>query len=250
MKTSKNTILITGGATGVGLALAEIFIQNDNEVIICGRRKDKLDEALVKFLGIHIKHCDVSVEGNRKELISWTISNFPGFNVLINNAGIQQMMLLKEEITNEKITEEITINLIAPIHLTNLVTPHFMKQTEAAIINITSGLGFVPIAVLPVYCATKAALHLFSVSARHQFKDTSVKIFEIIPPIVDTELDRGSREKRGMTFRGIPASEVASETLKAITEDHLEFPIGQTADLFSAAQSEKVKFIFDRMNQH
>jgi len=250
MKTSGNTILITGGATGIRLALAEILLQNKNEVIICGRRQDKLEEALQKLPGIHIKQCDVSVEANRKELITWTISNFPGFNILVNNAGIQQMLFLKEEISNEKITDEISINLIAPIHLTNLVVKQFMNQPDAAIINITSGLGFVPITVLPVYCATKAALHLFSVSSRFQFKDTSIKVFEIIPPIVDTELDRGTRDKRGMTYRGIPPSEVASETFKAIAEDRLEYPIGQTADLFNSVQSEKAKFIFDRMNQH
>ena len=134
--------------------------------------------------------------------------------------------------------------------MTSLVAPHFMKQTEAAIINITSGLGFVPIAIMPVYCATKAAIHSFSVSSRHQLKNTSIKVFEIIPPIVDTELDKGSREKRGITYRGIPASVVALETIKALAGDQLEFPIGQSADLFNAAQSEKAKFIFDRMNQH
>jgi uncharacterized oxidoreductase len=250
MKTSQNTILITGGATGFGLALAEILLRNDNEVIICGRRQDKLDEAKSKLPSVHIKQCDVSIESNRKELIEWTISGFPGFNILANNAGIQQMLFFKQTIGNDVITDEITINLITPIHFTNLVAPHFMKQQEAAIINITSGLGFVPIAVMPVYCSTKAALHSFSVSSRHQFKDTSIKVFEIIPPIVDTELDKGARAKRGMTYRGIPSSDVAVEFMKAFAGDQLEFPIGQSADLFDTARSEKTKFIFDRMNQH
>src|ERR1051325_11363731 len=224
MKTNGNTILITGGATGIGLSLAERFLAENNEVIVCGRRKEKLEEAKQKFPKLHIKVCDVSKEIERTELVEWAIKNFPSFNVLVNNAGIQQMIVLPKENSAENITNEVNTNLVAPIHFTELVAEHFSKQPGAAILNITSGLGFVPIAFTPVYCATKAALHSFSMSARRQFRDTPVKIFEIIPPMVDTDLDKGSREKRGMKERGIKPEVVAEETLKALASDQYEFP--------------------------
>src|ERR1051326_9641896 len=121
MKITGNTILITGGATGIGLALAEKFSSTHNEVIICGRRKEKLEEAKQKFPGLHIKVCNVSKEAERKELIEWAIKNFPSFNVLVNNAGIQQMVLLTKEISAQNISNEVNTNLVAPIHFTEQI---------------------------------------------------------------------------------------------------------------------------------
>jgi uncharacterized oxidoreductase len=247
MKTSNNTVLITGGATGIGFALAEHFINEGNEVIICGRRANKLEEAKKKLSGLHIKMADVSKEFDRRELIAWVVANFPQFNVLVNNAGIQQLTFLKKEVSMESINSELAVNLTAPIHLTNLVVPHFSKQKEAAIINVTSGLAFIPLTIASVYCATKAALHSFSISSRHQLKDTSIKVFEIIPPIVETELGHdGSRKEREV--RGILPSEVAGETLNAIKADNFECPIGSAANLYAAANSGKVNDVVERMN--
>ena len=121
---------------------------------------------------------------------------------------------------------EVTINLDACFHLTALFTPYFMKINEAAIINVTSGLGIVPLIITPVYSATKAGLHSFSVSLRKQLADTSIKVFEIIPPIVDTDLDRGARDKRGQTDKGIKPEQVAKESIAAISKDKFEIPIG------------------------
>jgi uncharacterized oxidoreductase len=246
MTTKDNTILITGGATGIGLALAEQFLNAGNTVLICGRRADKLQEAKNKFPKLHTKVCDVSKESERVELIDWAVKNFPSFNMLVNNAGIQQAFNLHSTVSSEKVTEEVTINLIAPIHLTSLAAPHLAKQKEAAIVNISSGLGFIPIAMMPVYCATKAALHSFSISSRHQLKNTSVKIFEIIPPIVETELDHG---RRSPDVRGISPEETAAQTLKAIEENKFEFAIGKAADLYAAAHSDKSIFAFNGMNR-
>ena len=121
---------------------------------------------------------------------------------------------------------EVAINLDACFHLTALFTPYFINKNEAAIINVTSGLGIVPLIITPVYSSTKAGLHSFSVSLRKQLADTSIKVFEIIPPIVDTDLDRGARDKRGQTDKGISAEKVAVESVKAIANDKLEIPIG------------------------
>jgi uncharacterized oxidoreductase len=247
MKITGNTILITGGATGIGYALAEHFIKEGNKVIICGRRQSKLEEARKKLPQIETRVADISTAHGRKELVSWVIKNFPGFNVLVNNAGIQQLIFLKRDNSNEIIDNEIATNLTAPVHLTNLVVSHFSLKNEAAIINISSGLGFIPLAIAPVYCATKAALHSFSISSRFQLKDTSIRIFEIIPPIVETELGKdNSRKERDV--KGITPSEVATETLQALKSDKFEYPIGMAAGLYNAYRSNEADEVFKRMN--
>ena len=181
MKTKGNSILITGGATGIGFSLAETLLNAGNEVIICGRREDKLKAAKEKLPQIQIKVCDISKEKERKSLFVWAKDNFPDLNVLINNAGIQKMVNLQERYSALlKGENEIETNFVAPIHLASYFIPLFLKRKEAAIINVSSGLGFVPIAAMPVYCATKAAIHSYTISLRYQLKDTCVKVFEIV----------------------------------------------------------------------
>ena len=165
MKINGNTILITGGATGIGFALAQAFVREDNEVIICGRREQKLKEAKNKLPQIHTTVCDLSKGKEREALYNWLKSNFKDLNILVNNAGIQRMIDFKNGIYNLSEGEnEIDINLTAPIHLSAYFIPDLIRQKESAIINISSGLAFIPIASMPVYCATKAAMHSFSVS--------------------------------------------------------------------------------------
>jgi uncharacterized oxidoreductase len=250
MKTKDNTILITGGATGIGLALAEALLKEGNQVIICGRREEKLLEAKNKLPKLHIKTCDVAGEGHRRDLFEWTTSEFPNTNVLVNNAGIQRQIDFKKGTEDLQAGEdEIETNLNAPICLSALFIPHLMKQKEAAIINISSGLGFVPIAIMPVYCATKAATHSFSLSLRHQLKDTSIKVFEIIPPTVDTELDKGARARRGQTDRGIKPEEVAAAVLPALVADQYELAVGRAAWLRMESRKEPEQ-VFQMINSH
>jgi len=249
MKINGNTILITGGATGIGFALAEAFVKEDNEVIICGRREDKLREAKSKLPQIHTKVCDLSKEKERKALYNWIKSNNIDINILVNNAGIQRMIDFKKGIFNLSDGEnEIEINLTAPIHLSAYFIPDLLKQKESAIINVSSGLAFVPIAVMPIYSATKAALHSFSVSIRHQLRDTSIKVFEVIPPTVDTELDKGARDEGGQEDKRIPPSEVAKATLKALEKDEYEIAIGMAQNLLMGARNNPEK-IFQGINQ-
>ncbi|MBC8155135.1 MAG: SDR family NAD(P)-dependent oxidoreductase [Bacteroidetes bacterium] len=228
MQTSGNTILITGGATGIGLALAAAFLQKGNTVVVCGRRLSKLQEAKAAYPGLHIRQCDVSNATDRTALYDWTISQFPGLNMLINNAGIQREIDFRRgvEALNDG-DSEIAINFEGVVHLTALFVPHLMKQPIAAVMQVSSGLAFVPMALAPVYCATKAALHSLSLTLRHQLKDTSVRVFEIIPPIVDTALDRGAREKRGQQQRGIAPEVVAEQTLKSMEADAFEIAVAQ-----------------------
>ncbi|MDB4866244.1 MAG: Short-chain dehydrogenase [Cohnella sp.] len=184
-----NTVLITGGASGIGLALAECFLNADNTVIICGRRKEKLEEAKQKFKKIHTRICDVSVETDRIELFNWAAAEFPNLNVLINNAGIQQRVnLLAPEEPWTHYDQEIASNFDAPVHLSLLFTPHLIKQHKPSIINISSGLAITPGAWVPIYSATKAALHAFTVSLRIQLADSNVEVIEVLPPAVNTDL--------------------------------------------------------------
>ena len=249
MKTTGNTILITGGATGIGFSLAETFVKAGNEVVICGRREDKLKEAKRKLPQLHITVCDLSKESKRKFLYEWVCSNFSDINILVNNAGIQRMIDFKRGVNELYFGEdEIEVNLKACIHLSALFTPLFLQKEEAAIVNVSSGLGFVPIAIMPVYCATKAAIHSFTMSLRHQLRDTSVKVFEVIPPIVDTELDKGARGQRGQEDRGIPPVEVAKATMKALESNQYEIPVGMAENLRTGSRTNPEQ-LFHNMNQ-
>ncbi len=250
MKMTGNTILITGGATGIGLAMAELFLKEGNQVLICGRRKENLLVAQSKFPQIHYQVCDLANAGERQRMYKWAVSNFPELNILVNNAGIQrQIDFTKGTLDLMNGDDEILINFSAPVQLTALFVPHLMKLKEAAIVNITSGLGFVPLTIIPVYCATKAAIHSFSWSLRYQLRKTSVKVFEVIPPTVDTDLDRGARERRKQEYRGIPATEVAEATLAGLGKDEFEITVGQAQGLRGGTREES-ELIFQRMNGH
>ena len=144
-------------------------------------------------------------------------------------------------------TTNNTINFSAPVHLSALFIPHLLKQEEAAIVNVSSGLGFVPLTIMPVYCATKAALHSFSLSLRRQLRQTNVRVFEIIPPTVDTELDRGARGQRRQAYRGIPPTEVAEAALAGLAKNEFEIAVGQAQGLRSGTRKEAEQ-IFQRMN--
>jgi uncharacterized oxidoreductase len=248
MRTTGNTILITGGGTGIGFALAKVLSEAGNEVMICGRRGDRLDEAKRILPKVHTVKCDVADSGERKALFDWTTRNFPDLNMLVNNAGIQRQIDLRTGaaglINGE---DEIETNLRAPIHLSALFVPHLMKQQEAAIVNVSSGLCFIPLAIMPVYCATKAAVHSFSLSLRHQLRETTVKVFEIIPPTVDTELDKGARQRREQEDRGIKPEEVSLAALRALAADEYELAVGRAQSLRMGARNEPER-LFQIMN--
>ncbi len=248
MKTSNNTVLITGGGTGIGFCIAEELVKSGNEVIICGRREDKLKEAKGKLRQISTKVCDVSNPKERAELFSWVTSKFKGINVLVNNAGVQRMIDFRKGIDElAKHENEVDINLTATIQLSAYFIPVLMQREEAAIVNVSSGLAFIPLAIMPIYCATKAALHSFSISLRHQLRDTPVKVFEVIPPTVDTQLDKGTRDLRNMTYRGIPPADVATAMMKSLREDEYECLVGQAKNLMEASRT-NFEEQFGRMN--
>ena len=185
MKLANNTILITGGASGIGLGLTERFIQENNTVIICGRREALLKEVSKKLPSVITRVCDLSQEKDRIALFDWVKENHSKLNVLVNNAGIQNWMSVTDHDFYERADDEITTNVLAPIHLASLFTN--LKSLDT-IINVTSGLAFIPLAKVPVYCATKAFMRSFSLSLRHQLKSKHIEVIEMIPPALNTDL--------------------------------------------------------------
>jgi len=231
MKLSVNTILITGATSGIGLAFAEKLLEMGNTVIICGRREDRLRKIKDQYPNMITRICDVSDAKQRVALYEWAMESYPSLNVLINNAGIQLVSDLTKPVILERVNAEIGINLVAPIHLSSLFAGQFSKLQNAAIINISSGLAFTPIAFLPVYCATKAAIHSITLSLRYQLRNTSVKVFEVIPPSVDTELGYDRRTDKTQSHGGIHVNEFLAEAIECIEQDEFECAVGQSKGL-------------------
>lgn len=231
MKLSGNTVLITGGGTGIGLALAEMLIKKGNRIIICGRRKKKLLEARKRMPELEIRVCDVSQARSRSKLVDWIASEFKDLNLLVNNAGIQRPVeFLNGARDLPHADAEVATNLTAPIHLSALLIPHLKRSKEAAIVNITSGLAFTPIAAIPVYCATKAALHSFSLSLRYQLRETSIRVFEIAPPMVATDLS-GKRSRSDNNPYIMTPDAAASGILAALEKNEYEIALGTAENL-------------------
>ncbi|MBE9463240.1 SDR family oxidoreductase [Dyadobacter subterraneus] len=243
MKLTGNTILITGGTSGIGLAFAEEFLKEGNKVIITGRREEKLKEIKNRLPEIIVRLSDVSDAAQRIELADWILNSHPDTNILINNAGVQLITDLTSEIDLNRVGTEIETNFTAPVHLTSLFVTHLKGKENASIINITSGLAFVPIAAMAIYCATKAAMHSLTLSLRFQLKDTGIKVFEIAPPSVDTELGHDRREDKTQSHGGIPVSEFIEGAMLALKNDELEAAVGQSAGLRAKRET-----LFEQIN--
>lgn len=249
MKTSNNSILITGGATGIGYALAVSFLNSGNNVLICGRRESRLQEAKDKNPGLLTFVCDITKEKDRQALFDYVKKDFSSMNVLINNAGIQRNVNLTEgldDLLNGE--DEINVNLEAPIHLTLLFMSFLKNQNDPYIINVSSGLGFIPAVSMPIYSATKAALHSFSKSLRQQLINakTNINVLEIIPPAVESELNLESRRKRGAKFDLTSAKYVEGIMPKIIANED-EIGYGFTEQVMNASHGE-LKERFKAMN--
>ncbi len=240
MKLTNNKILITGGASGIGLGLAEKFVKENNTVIICGRRDSTLKEVLAKTPSLIIKQCDISTSAGREELFQWIAKEHCDLNVLINNAGIQQWMSVSDADFFTRAKEELAINVEAPLHLTSL----FLKLPSLnAIMNVTSGLSFVPMIKTPVYSATKAFFHSFTLSLRALVKAKNIEVIEIIPPALNTDLGG-----KGLHDFAPPVSEFIAAIFAQLKEGKTELTFGFSEGLSKAGQ-EVFQPIFARLNQ-
>ena len=239
MKLSNNKILITGGATGIGIGLTERFIKENNTVIICGRREAALKEAADKFPSVITRVCDLSVASERAALCQWISEEHADLNVLINNAGIQNWVTVEDPTFFEKAQQEIVTNIEAPLHLCALF---INLPSLTTIANVTSGLAFAPFAKIPVYSATKAFIRSFTLSLRHTLKAKNIEVIEIIPPALKTDLGGPNIHNAAP-----PVSDFIESIFGQLKEGKPELTFG-TSGTRANASAEELRNYFNVMN--
>lgn len=229
MKTTNNTILITGGSAGIGFETAKLLSENGNKVIIIGRDETRLASAESKLNNVTAIKADVSNDADLAKLVSTIKNDFPNLNVVINNAGKAQVHDLADESKNSAsiAEDEMLTNYLSVVKLNQLLLPLLKQQPEAAIVNVSSVVAYVPGTTLPTYAASKAALHSYTTTLRLSLEHTAVKVFELMPPLVDTEL---SASIGG--HNGIAPSQVATEFFEAFEKDDYEIRVGDTAKIY------------------
>jgi uncharacterized oxidoreductase len=239
---ANNEVLITGGGSGIGLGLAEKFLAAKSRVIVCGRRKGVLEDARKKHPELAIYPCDLTKEAERVRLAQWIATEHPRLNVLVNNAGIQQRMGLDQKDFWSRAKREIAINWEAPLHLIVLLLETLKKAPNPFILNVTSGLAFVPLAGAPIYCATKAAMHSFTRALRPLLARTKIQVVEIIPPAVNTDLGGV-----GLHTTGTPLEEFITAVTQQLQEGKMEISYG-FSEKMSRASRDELEQTFERMN--
>ncbi|MDI1234179.1 MAG: SDR family NAD(P)-dependent oxidoreductase [bacterium] len=238
MQLNNNKILITGGGTGIGLGLAERFLQEGNDVIIIGRRNETLEAAKAKHPQLIIHACDIENESGRIDLFHWIQEQHPDTNVLINNAGIQNWMDVSDIDFYERAKQELAINIEAPLHLISL----FLKaETLTTIMNVSSGLSYVPLAKVPVYSATKSFIRSFTTSIQKTLGNT-IEVIEIIPPALNTDLGGV-----GLHDSYPPVSEFITSIFEQLKEGKNKLTFGMS-DMMAKASSTDLENVFNRMN--
>lgn len=248
MDLSNNTVLITGGSSGIGLAMAEAFLEAGSTVLICGRSEQRLRGVQSDHPGFHFQVCDVSRQDDRQSLLAWVQDRFPALNVLVNNAGVQRDIDLCHGLSEFLAGEnEIRVNLEAPILLTGMFAPLLARNPAPALINVSSGLGFVPMASMPVYSASKAGMHAFCMTMRLQLGKVGIKVFEIVPPAVDTNLNPQGRAKRGGFKPDVSPRNFVAAVMQGVKDDLWEIGYGMTADFLHASRAELDRR-FEQMN--
>jgi uncharacterized oxidoreductase len=211
MKLTGNTIFITGGGSGIGRGLAEALHKSGNQVIIAGRRKANLTEVAKANPGMAWVELNVEDPAGIASVAKKLIAEYPKLNVLFNNAGVMQLDDVSGAVDDKLIASTITTNLMGPIRLTSALIDHLKHQKEAYVINNSSVLGFVPLALAAVYSSTKAAMHSYTLSLRYKLKGTPVKVLEVAPPWVQTDMLNSNNEPRAM-----PLAEFIAETMKIL----------------------------------
>ncbi|WP_426196437.1 SDR family oxidoreductase [Massilia sp. DWR3-1-1] len=247
MHISDNTILITGGGSGIGRALAEAFQRAGNDVIIAGRRQDALDTVLAANPGMHAAVLDIEDGASIAPFAAALLARFPRLNVVIHNAGIMRPEKLIEGGLD---TAEHTIatNLLGPIRLNDALLPQLLAQPRATVITVSSGLAFLPLAATPTYSATKAAIHAYTMALRHQLKSTSVEVLELAPPYVQTEL---MGEQQASDPRAMPLADFISEVMALIAHgpEHGEILVERVKPLRNAEASGNYHGFFTTFNE-
>lgn len=230
MELTHQTILITGGSSGFGFEFASKLLALDNTVIITGRDQSKLDQAKINLPGLNIFKSDVSDPDAIKSLYAAVIEQFPGLNILINNAGVMKTISLHDtSIDLDELTREIEINLTGPIRMIQQFLPHLKKMKTAAILNVSSGLALVPFPVSPVYGATKSGLHSYTRSLRVQLKHTKIRVFELLAPASGTPLNDKFMDMEGFDPKILMnPSQLIDVAIKGLQQNQLEIYPGMS----------------------
>lgn len=246
MKMTGNTILVTGGGSGIGRGLAEALHALGNQVVLAGRRRAALEETVAANPGMKFVTLDIEDKGAIKEFAERVAAEFPKLNVLVNNAGIMRAEKLLEQKDGLGDAEAmVATNLLGPIRLTAALLPLLRAQEQSAVINVSSGLAFVPLAMTPTYSATKAALHSYTLSLRYQMKGTTTEVVEIVPPYVQTDLMNGAEDPRAM-----PLKEYIAETMELLQTQPTptEICVKRVEPLRFAAERGKFDTVFQGLN--
>lgn len=248
MKTTHNTILITGGSSGIGRALAEAFHALGNQVIISGRRANVLDEVTKANPGMASFVMDATDAADTHAFAAKVVAAYPALNAVINNAGIMKNEIISDAPDYMDVAEEtIATNLLAPIRLTAALLPHLRKQQSATVLTVSSGLAFVPMVATPTYSATKSAIHAYSVALREQLKSTPVEVIEIVPPYVQTTLQG---QHQATDERAMPLEAFITEVMDILTNrpDEKEVVVERCKPLRFATENGSFDKVFQMVN--
>lgn len=246
-----NTIFITGGGSGIGRGLAEAFHKLGNEVIIAGRREQALKKACGAHPGMRYFVLDVTDPASIRSVAGKVVTQFPKLNCVFNNAGVQKYVDFSgaNPVDDAALAAELNTNVLGLMRVSAEFLPHLQKQDRATLMNVSSGLAFVPLARFPVYCATKAAVHSFSVSLRRQLRDSGVRVLELIPPYVDTELGGPGKTRPAGAPTPMPLDEFIKEAMEELARDCDEIAIGPAKSLVAATAPESFQQLFAVMNR-
>jgi uncharacterized oxidoreductase len=244
MNITNKTILVTGGGSGIGFEIAKQLGEKGNQVIITGRTESKLQQAAAQLKNVTAIAADITDEKSLENLVSKINQDFGGLDILINNAGAASVYNLAQEgNTFQKAKDEFETNFFAILRLTDHLLPVLKTKSEAAIVNVSSVLGFVPASDIATYSASKAALHSYTQSLRFALADTNVKIFELMPPLVNTDFSKDIGGENG-----IHPSVVADDLIKAFENNEYEVRVGNTEHVYQLSLSSPAE-AFKTLNQ-
>ena len=244
MRITGNTILITGGGSGIGGGLAQAFHKLGNHVIVAGRRREVLEKSGLDYLVLDTKDREaIQLAAAECE------TRFPDLNVVINNAGVQRHQDFSGHVDEKEIADQIETNIMGVVGMTVAFLPQLKSKPSAAIVNVSSGLAFIPLARVPVYCATKAFVHSFTVSLRHQLQNTNVRVIEIIPPWVKTDLGGPSTFVPEPGRGPMPLNAFIEATMNDLASDQEELPVAGAKYLYRSGVGERFAETFAEMNR-
>lgn len=245
---SGNTVLITGGSSGIGLEFASQLLNLGNTVIITGRDQARLDAVKKKLPTVIAFKSDAGDPEAIAALYAEVVSQFPKLNILINNAGLMRKINLHTAGNPEDLNREVVTNLSGPIWMVQHFLPHLKTQESAAIVNVSSGLAFVPLPISPIYCAAKAGLHSYTLSLRAQLKNTKVNVFELAPPLTETPLVDKFDSADMSGSKAMPVADMVGFAIKKMKSDQYEIRPGQSNALNMMSRIAP-NFIFSQLSK-